>query len=95
MDNLKKIVVVHKGRGVSVMGRDKNTTVVCIIKILIIIHLASILPALTDDMNERTVLATWRKFLAFMGSTIVSATALTLVNLIGHGNEALGLLVLL
>lgn len=54
------------------------------------IPLASILPALTDDMNERTVLATWRKFLAFMGSTIVSATALTLVNLIGKGNEALG-----
>ena len=39
------------------------------------IPLASILPALTDDMNERTVLATWRKFMAFMGSTIVSATA--------------------
>lgn len=54
------------------------------------IPLASILPALTDDMNERTVLATWRKFLAFLGSTIVSATALTLVNLIGQGNEVLG-----
>lgn len=54
------------------------------------IPLASILPALTDDMNERTVLATWRKFLAFLGSTIVSATALTMVNLIGQGNEALG-----
>ena len=54
------------------------------------IPLASILPALTDDMNERTVLATWRKFMAFMGSTIVSATALTLVQLAGHGNEALG-----
>ena len=54
------------------------------------IPLASILPALTDDMNERTVLATWRKFMAFMGSTIVSATALTLVQLAGRGNEALG-----
>lgn len=54
------------------------------------IPLASILPALTDDMNERTVLATWRKFLAFLGSTIVSATALTMVEMIGHGNEALG-----
>lgn len=54
------------------------------------IPLASILPALTDDMNERTVLATWRKFLAFLGSTIVSATALTMVNLIGQGNETLG-----
>lgn len=54
------------------------------------IPLASILPSLTDDMNERTVLATWRKFLAFLGSTIVSATALTMVNMAGHGNEALG-----
>lgn len=54
------------------------------------IPLASILPALTSDMNERTVLATYRKFFAFFGSTIVSATALTLVSMIGHGNEALG-----
>lgn len=54
------------------------------------IPLASILPALTDDMNERTVLATWRKFFAFLGSTIVSATALSLVHLVGKGNEALG-----
>lgn len=54
------------------------------------IPLASILPTLTSDMNERTVLATWRKFFAFLGSTIVSATALTLVQLAGHGNEALG-----
>lgn len=54
------------------------------------IPLASILPALTSDVNERTVLATWRKFLAFLGSTIVSATALTLVHLVGKGNEALG-----
>jgi GPH family glycoside/pentoside/hexuronide:cation symporter len=54
------------------------------------IPLASILPALTDDMNERTVLATWRKFLAFLGSSIVSATALTMVEVVGKGNEALG-----
>lgn len=54
------------------------------------IPLASILPSLTDDMNERTVLASWRKFFAFLGSTIVSATALTMVNLIGKGNEVLG-----
>ena len=54
------------------------------------IPLASILPAMTDDVNERTVLATWRKFFAFLGSTIVSATALTMVQLIGRGNEALG-----
>ena len=54
------------------------------------IPLASILPTLTDDMNERTVLATWRKFFAFMGSTIVSATALYLVKMVGNGNEAVG-----
>lgn len=54
------------------------------------IPLASILPTLTDDMNERTVLATWRKFFAFLGSTIVSATALTMVKMIGNGNEAAG-----
>ena len=54
------------------------------------IPLASILPAMTDDVNERTVLATWRKFFAFLGSTIVSATALTLVQLVGKGDEALG-----
>ena len=54
------------------------------------IPLASILPALTSDMNERTVLITYRKFFAFFGSTLVSATALTLVSMIGQGNEALG-----
>ena len=54
------------------------------------IPLASILPAMTDDVNERTVLATWRKFFAFLGSTIVSATAFTMVQLVGKGNEALG-----
>lgn len=54
------------------------------------IPLASILPTLTDNMNERTVLATWRKFLAFLGSSIVSATALTLVEVTGRGQEALG-----
>lgn len=54
------------------------------------IPLASILPAMTNDVNERTVLATWRKFFAFLGSTVVSATALTMVQLAGNGNEALG-----
>lgn len=54
------------------------------------IPLASILPALTADQNERTVLATYRKFFAFLGSTIVSASVLTLVQMMGNGNEALG-----
>ncbi len=51
------------------------------------IPLASILPAMTDDVNERTVLATWRKFFAFLGSTIVSATALTMVQLMEEGTK--------
>lgn len=54
------------------------------------IPLASILPALTNNANERTVLATWRKFFAFLGSSIVSASALTLVHFVGNGNEKLG-----
>lgn len=54
------------------------------------IPLASILPALTSDPNERTVLSTWRMYFAAIGSTIVSATVLTMVNLVGRGNEALG-----
>ena len=54
------------------------------------IPLASILPAMTDDMNGRTVLAAWRKFLAFPGSTIVSATALSMVHYIGKDDEVPG-----
>lgn len=54
------------------------------------IPLASVLPALTDDHHERTVLASYRKFFAFLGSAIVSATVLKLVDLIGQGNQALG-----
>ena len=54
------------------------------------IPMASILPALTDDTNERTALSTTRKFFAFLGSTIVSATALNLVDSLGNGDQALG-----
>lgn len=54
------------------------------------IPMASILPAMTSDRHERTILATYRKFFAFIGAGIVSASALTLVNLVGQGNEALG-----
>lgn len=54
------------------------------------IPMASILPSLTANTEERTALSTSRKFFAFLGSTVVSATALNLVDKLGNGNEALG-----
>lgn len=54
------------------------------------IPMASILPSLTSNTQERTALSTSRKFFAFLGSTIVSASALKLVDRFGNGNEALG-----
>lgn len=54
------------------------------------IPMASILPSLTANTEERTALSTSRKFFAFLGSTIVSATALNLVDRFGNGSEALG-----
>lgn len=52
--------------------------------------MASILPALTESAQERTTLAACRTFFSSVGSTVVSATALTLVDKFGNGNEALG-----
>lgn len=54
------------------------------------IPMASILPSLTANTEERTSLSTSRKFFAFLGATVVSATALKLVDKFGSGNEALG-----
>lgn len=54
------------------------------------IPMASILPALTDDAQERTNLATVRQFFAFLGSTLVSGTGLYLVGVLGKGDESLG-----
>lgn len=54
------------------------------------IPMASILPSLTANTEERTSLSTSRKFFAFLGATVVSATALKLVDKLGSGNEALG-----
>lgn len=54
------------------------------------IPMASILPSLTSDVNERTMLSTSRKFFGFLGATIVSAFSLSLVNYFGGSNEALG-----
>ncbi|MFR3729372.1 glycoside-pentoside-hexuronide (GPH):cation symporter [Lacrimispora sp.] len=54
------------------------------------IPMASILPALTADSRERTNLATSRVFFSYIGSTVVSAFALKLVDQLGGGNEAVG-----
>lgn len=54
------------------------------------IPMASILSALSEDPHERTVLASCRTFFSSVGSTVVSAFALTLVDKFGNGNEALG-----
>ena len=52
--------------------------------------MASILPALSENPHERTVLASCRTFFSSVGSTVVSAFVLTLVDKFGNGNEALG-----
>lgn len=54
------------------------------------IPMASILPALSEDPQERTVLASSRTFFSSLGSTVVSAFTLTLVDRFGNGNDALG-----
>ncbi|MGX7047884.1 sugar (Glycoside-Pentoside-Hexuronide) transporter [Lactococcus piscium] len=54
------------------------------------IPMASILPALTDDPQERTNLATTRQFFAFLGSTLISLLGLKMVSFFGHGNDAVG-----
>lgn len=57
---------------------------------LVNVPMASILPSLTNDTEERTALSTSRKFFAFLGATIVSSTALTLVAFFGNGDERIG-----
>lgn len=57
---------------------------------LVNVPMASILPSLTSDINERTVLSTSRKFFGFLGATIVSSSALFLVNKLGNGNQIQG-----
>ena len=54
------------------------------------IPMASILPSFTASAEERTALSTSRKFFGFLGASVVSATALKLVDTFGGGNEALG-----
>ncbi|WP_396140071.1 glycoside-pentoside-hexuronide (GPH):cation symporter [Enterococcus canintestini] len=57
---------------------------------LVNVPMASILPSLTTDAKERTALSTSRKFFGFLGATVVSFSALVLVNLFGGNNQALG-----
>lgn len=57
---------------------------------LINVPMASILPSLTNDPNERTALSTSRKFFGFLGATIVSSSALYLVSVFGHSDQAQG-----
>lgn len=54
------------------------------------IPMASILPSLTANADERTNLSTARKFFAFLGSTIVSSCSLGMIQFFGKGSEAAG-----
>lgn len=54
------------------------------------VPLSSILPALTDDMEERTKLATSRTFFSLLGSTVVSYFALRWVAALGNGSQQKG-----
>ncbi|HZH60466.1 MAG TPA: glycoside-pentoside-hexuronide (GPH):cation symporter [Metabacillus sp.] len=54
------------------------------------IPLASILPSLTSDEQERTNLATVRIIFSFIGATAVSAITLPMVNMLGNGSQAQG-----
>lgn len=62
---------------------------------LVNVPMASVLPSLTNDTKERTALSTSRKFFGFLGATIVSASALRLVQVFGQGNQILGFRILM
>lgn len=59
----------------------------CIAYTLVNIPMASIVPSLTSNTNERTMLTTSRKFFGFLGATVVSSSALGLVNLLGDTEQ--------
>lgn len=54
------------------------------------IPLASILPSLTSDAQERTVLATFRIIFSCIGATVVSVLTLPLVQVFGGGSGSRG-----
>lgn len=57
------------------------------------IPLASILPSLTDNAHERTVLATTRMVFSFIGATLISVVAMPMVDTIGGDDKAYGYIV--
>lgn len=54
------------------------------------IPLASILPSLTSDPQERTMLASVRIVFSFIGATAVSVLTMPMVNSLGGGSQAQG-----
>ncbi len=54
------------------------------------IPLASILPSLTSDATERTMLATTRMVFSFIGATIISSVAMPMIDQLGGGDKAHG-----
>ncbi|WP_212734485.1 MFS transporter [Paenibacillus terrae] len=54
------------------------------------IPMASILPSLTRDGQERTMLATIRIIFSFIGATAVSVLTMPLVKMLGNGSQAQG-----
>ncbi|PKG23850.1 MFS transporter [Niallia nealsonii] len=54
------------------------------------IPLASILPSLTSDPQERTMLATVRIIFSFIGATAVSVLTMPMVKGLGNGSQAQG-----
>lgn len=54
------------------------------------IPMASILPSLTSDAQERTVLATVRIIFASIGATLVSILTRPMISGLGQGSEAMG-----
>jgi len=54
------------------------------------VPMASILPALSADPNERTALASTRMIFSFVGATAVSYFGLRMIDFFGKGNPAAG-----
>lgn len=54
------------------------------------IPLSSILPALSNDPHERTMLATTRMIFSFVGATIISTVAMPMVDMLGGGDKSHG-----
>lgn len=54
------------------------------------VPMASILPALSADPNERTALASTRMIFGFIGGTAVSSLGLGMIDYFGKGNPAVG-----